>query len=81
MLLSNESKTILLNIARQAIDARLSDGGHDSRHDQSVYDDPALQQNVGCFVTLKFDEKLRACRGRWNQDQALTTQPLGELLA
>ncbi|MBL4702711.1 MAG: AmmeMemoRadiSam system radical SAM enzyme, partial [Phycisphaeraceae bacterium] len=35
----------------------------------------------GCFVTLKFDDKLRACRGRWNQDQAVTTEPLGELLA
>ena len=35
----------------------------------------------GCFVTLQMDDKLRACRGRWNQAQEISTEPLGELLA
>lgn len=35
----------------------------------------------GCFVTLQLDEKLRACRGRWNQGQEISTEPLGQLLA
>jgi AmmeMemoRadiSam system radical SAM enzyme/AmmeMemoRadiSam system protein B/AmmeMemoRadiSam system protein A len=73
-----DQKTALLNFVRSHVYAAVT--GNQTRV-LTLPDDLANAPAFGCFVTLQMDDKLRACRGRWNQAQEISTDPLGELLA
>ena len=57
--LGPEERRILLDLARQTIDARL--GGRPLPQPRT--DSPTLNEVRGAFVTLKIDERLRGCIG------------------
>lgn len=58
-MLSDKEKKILINIVKQAIKARLDN----NKLPDFYYDQEALNQEVGAFITLKIDRQLRGCVG------------------
>lgn len=74
---SQQSQMLLEYVRGQVVSAVTGD----SSDLPTLPDELASAPAFGCFVTLKLDEKLRACRGRWNQNKEVNTEPLGELLA
>ena len=67
MLLDKEMSTKLLKIARNAIDACLTE----TAAAPVEVDDLALNQKVGCFVTIHRDGQLRGCIGNFVSDKPL----------
>jgi AmmeMemoRadiSam system radical SAM enzyme/AmmeMemoRadiSam system protein B/AmmeMemoRadiSam system protein A len=75
---NEQQSSQLLDFVRAHVNAAVT--GNETRI-PTLPDELTNAPAFGCFVTLQMDEKLRACRGRWNQGQGITTEPLGELLA
>ncbi len=73
-----DQEKALLDYVREQVNAAVT--GNET-HIPTLPDELAHAPAFGCFVTLQMDDKLRACRGRWNQGQEISTEPLGELLA
>lgn len=65
--ISEESRTYLLTLARESIDAKY-DGDDFPRNPPA---DPVLQEPCGAFVTLKNAGMLRGCIGRMESDRPL----------
>ncbi len=58
-MLSDNEKKILINIAKKTIKARLEN----DKLPDFYYDQEALNQEVGAFITLKIDGQLSGCVG------------------
>jgi len=72
VIMNDEQKKTLLKVARDTVEAAI-------RHQKIAppeSDDPELNAQCGCFVTLKNGERLRGCIGRFVSDS-----PLIELVA
>ena len=67
MLLDYDMGNKLLEIARNAIDARLAN----SDPPPKTIDEPLLNQEAGCFVTIHKDGQLRGCIGNFVSQQPL----------
>ena len=65
--LSSEDKTILLQLAREAIVSHI--GNKDVQRIELA--NPCLQEKRGCFVCVKIDGKLRGCIGNFISDKPL----------
>jgi AmmeMemoRadiSam system protein A len=70
--MDDKQKQILLRTAKQTVEAVVT--GRKTAHAMS--DDPALNAQCGCFVTLKSHNRLRGCIG-----QFVGERPLIELVA
>ncbi|MFH1615073.1 MAG: AmmeMemoRadiSam system protein A [Planctomycetota bacterium] len=70
--MNDSQRQILLKVARDAVLGAIT--GHGKGRVEC--DDPELQAHCGCFVTLKSDDQLRGCIGRFTSDK-----PLLELVA
>ncbi|HLO26658.1 MAG TPA: AmmeMemoRadiSam system protein A [Geobacteraceae bacterium] len=66
--LSSEDKTILLQLAREAIVSHI--GNKDVQRIELA--SPCLQEKRGCFVCVKIDGKLRGCIGNFISDKPLS---------
>lgn len=75
---NDQQQTALLDFVRGHVNAAVRSN---DLNIPPLPDELANAPAFGCFVTLQMDEKLRACRGRWNQGQEINTEPLGDLLA
>jgi len=66
--MNTRQKKTLLKIARDTIDAVINQ----IVPPKPQSDDPLLNQNCGCFVTLKKNAQLRGCIGQFTSDMPLT---------
>jgi len=62
--MDDTQKQTLLKVARDTVEAVIKGG----RIQKPESDDPQLNANCGCFVTLKNRERLRGCIGRFISD-------------
>lgn len=67
MLLDNDMGHKLLKVARNAIDACLTNSDLRTK----TIDEPLLNQKAGCFVTIHKDGQLRGCIGNFVSHQPL----------
>jgi len=65
--MNDNQKQILLKIARDTVEAVVK--GRNPPHPES--NDPELNANCGCFVTLKTNGRLRGCIGQFTSDVPL----------
>ena len=65
--LSTEDRRLLLEIAREAITARLENVPIPKRD----IENPLLLEKRGCFVTVKINGELRGCIGNFTSDKPL----------
>ena len=65
--MNQEQKEILLKVAKDTVTAAVSGSVY---HEQTS-DEPELNSNCGCFVTLKNKGLLRGCIGQFISDKAL----------
>lgn len=65
--MNTQQKDTLLKIAKESI---ISAVKHENMPKVCV-DDPELNENLGCFVTIKNSEQLRGCIGQFTSDIAL----------
>jgi hypothetical protein len=72
--LSHREKTLLLEIARNAITSHLECGTVPGQEEA----EPLLKEKRGCFVCIKIDGKLRGCIGNFDSDRPLY-QLVGEM--
>jgi AmmeMemoRadiSam system protein A len=70
--MNDEQKHTLLKVARDGVEAVI----RRQKIEKPVSDDPELNAQCGCFVTLKNRNRLRGCIGRFTSDS-----PLIELVA
>lgn len=69
MSLTMEEKSILVQIARKSIEAKLEDKKIELHIDPAKY--PILKSKSGVFVTLKINDQLRGCIGYITTDEPL----------
>jgi len=60
--LNSSNKQKLLEIARQTLQAYINTG----QKPETKITDPALQEQLGCFVTLRKNGQLRGCMGEFS---------------
>ena len=65
--MNDQQKKILLDVARDTVIAVVNDRSYSP----PGTDDPELNKNCGCFVTLKTFERLRGCIGQFTSDKPL----------
>lgn len=65
--MNDTQKSILLKVARDTVHAVIAGGNPPN----PAFDDPQLNVNCGCFVTLKNQDRLRGCIGQFSSDQPL----------